>query len=519
MTPNDALCESPRGELATASAFAQAHGALRPDDVSAYLAEVFRLAPAAKLDPAIVVAQSAEETSYWTSDWWNQRLNPAGIGITGDATDDANSGTWANGTDAARAQIVHLFVYAVGSIPDGHVLAPFRALDPRYQAALAAGYAGIAKTIAGLSGHWAVDPQYAVNIAQRGNAIFPNLPDADNSGGSTGTITFGNVPHPAFTDRLIPDVDNGAWDNLGQRHVRGVVYHRQLGPNWGTDSYFRTPPPGGLSNCPGPNDPPNFNWGGCNGLTDYGVDDVTGQILRWNDPTGAPHPGVSANRAGWASGPVSSPWGDGKAFLLDNGWDPNGGPNQAALNVVNRDQVSIEISGWYSVPDEGHPNDDPISDACKDSVAALSAYWADQFHIPWDSYPRVPGKDFNFTRFHQQFCIGTGKICPGQLVMNETTDIHNRTQAILKRYQLSGGGGNGEVVKFPQPRTFHAQQGALSRSGPSTDSPQVRTFQPGAAITCVGYVHGQTVDGDDRWLQTNDQPPQYIHTSGVVESI
>jgi hypothetical protein len=511
MTPDDALSEPPRGDLATASAFARSHGARRLDDACSCLAEVYRLAPAVGLDPAIVVAQSAEETSNWTSDWWRERLNPAGIGITGDATDDAASGTWANGTDAARAQIVHLFVYAVGPIPDGHLLAPYRDLDPRYRAALAAGYAGIARTIAGLSGRWGQDPNYADNIAQRGNVIFPNLSNGtDDSGGSTGTVTFGDVPHPPYTDRLIPDADNRAWDNLGQRRVWGVVYHRQLGSNWGTDSYFRTPPPGGVGNCPGPNDPPNFNWGGCNGLTDYGVDDVTGQILRWNDPTGAAHPGVSADRAGWASGPVSSPYCDGKAFLDDHNSD---------LNVVNRDQVSIEISGWYSVPDEGHPNDDPISDACKDAVAALSAYWADQFHIPWDCYPRVPGKNYNFTRWHQEFCIGTGKICPGQLVMHETTDIINRTRAILKRYQEAGGGGNGEVVKFPHPRTFHTQRGALSRSGPSTDSPRVREFQPGEVITCVGYVHGQTVAGDDRWLQTADQPPRYVHTSGVVEAI
>ncbi len=103
--------------------------------------------------------------------------------------------------------------------------------------------------------------------------------------------------------------------------------------------------------------------GGCNGLTDYGVDHVTGEILQWNDPTGQAHPGVSANRAAWASDPVHSPYGDGLAFLQDNGGD---------VNVVNRDQVSIEISGLY---------EDPISDECILSVAALSSYYADQFGI------------------------------------------------------------------------------------------------------------------------------------------
>ncbi len=36
-----------------------------------------------------------------------------------------------------------------------------------------------------------------------------------------------NVPLPAgIVNRLIPDANNRAWDNLGQRTVRGVVYHR-----------------------------------------------------------------------------------------------------------------------------------------------------------------------------------------------------------------------------------------------------------------------------------------------------
>ena len=170
------------------------------------------------------------------------------------------------------------------------------------------------------------------------------------------------------------------------------------------------------------------------------------------------------------------------------------------------------------MPSEVHPTDDPISDACKDAVAALSAYWADQFHILWNTYPQVPGKSYNFTRWHREYCIGTGKICPGQLVMHETGDIINRTQAILKQYQESSSGGNG-LVKFPQRRTFHAQQGALPRSGPNTGSSEVTAFQTGATITCIGYVDGQTVDGDDRWLETNSQPPQYVHTSGVDEAI
>lgn len=229
------------------------------------------------------------------------------------------------------------------------------------------------------------------------------------------TAETGRVPMPDFVDRLIPDANNKMWDKLGNRTVKGVVYHRQLGSNWGTDSYFRSVPPGGINACPPPGPP--FVFGGCNALTEFGVDHVSGEILMWNDPTGAAHPGVSPNRAPHASGPVSSPFGDGLAFLEDHGGD---------LKVVNRDQAAIEISGFF---------DDAISAECIESVAALSAFYADQFGIPWHVYPRVPGKTYNFTRWHQEFCIGTGKICPGSVVMNRTGDIIDRTIEIMRHFQ------------------------------------------------------------------------------------
>jgi hypothetical protein len=511
MTPDDPLSASPRGTSRAVLDFARTHGGQRLADVQSYAEEVYRLAPDVGLDPAIVVAQSAEETGNWTSVWWADRLNPAGIGITGSAAENAASGAWDSGVDAARAQIVHLFVYAVGPLPGGGPLAPFRALDPRYQAALDAGIAGSAPTISGLVGRWAQDPRYAANIVERGNAIFPNLPDTKPKQGGTSMVMFGRVPLPNFKDNLITDAENRCWDDLGPRNIKGVVYHRQLGSNSGTDAYFRTTPPGGLDNCPGPNDPPNYDWGGCNGLTDFGVDNSTGEILRWNDHTGAPHPGVSANRSAWASGPAAAPNGDGAAFLADNGGD---------IDVVNRDQVSIEIAGWYTDPESGHFVDDPVSDACKDSVAALSAYFADQFGIPWNTYPLVAGKDYNFTRWHNEFCGWNYKHCPGQLVMDETTDIINRTREILRQYQENGSNGDvGRFHAFPADRRFHALQGAVGRQQPNTGSPIVETFQTGVTIFCDGYLSGQRVNGDDCWVRTSGPRHLAIHVSGIVEPL
>ena len=117
----------------------------------------------------MVVAQSALETGWWQSPAWSEHLNPAGIGVT---SLDVESPTWTTGEGAARAQLVHLYLYAAGPIPSDHPLAPYIALDPRYDAALAAGRAGSAGTIADLSGSWATDPEYAESIARVGTRLY-----------------------------------------------------------------------------------------------------------------------------------------------------------------------------------------------------------------------------------------------------------------------------------------------------------------------------------------------------------
>ena len=72
---------------------------------------------------------------------------------------------------------MHLYLYAVGPIPSDHLLAPYVGLDPRYEAARAAGRAGSAQRIADLAGRWAVDPAYAEKIARVATSLFPAGPD------------------------------------------------------------------------------------------------------------------------------------------------------------------------------------------------------------------------------------------------------------------------------------------------------------------------------------------------------
>jgi hypothetical protein len=174
--------------------YAHDRGAIKAD---AYLAEMFRLCPVVGLDALLAVAQSAEETSAWTSSWWTSRYNPAGIGITGDPTQDAASHTWADGVAAAHAHVAHLLAYTTGVIERGG-LKP--ADDPRYDAYVQAhGAVGIATTLADLATTWATDPSYAVNIAAIANQIasvplaVPG-PTSPSSGPSTGGVT----PMPTY---------------------------------------------------------------------------------------------------------------------------------------------------------------------------------------------------------------------------------------------------------------------------------------------------------------------------------
>lgn len=169
MSPRDPLLAPSRGSATQALATAFAAGASRPTELWAYVMEVYRLAPLVGLDPAVVVAQSALETGWWQSPAWVDHLNPAGLGITGP---DVTGPSWVSGTDAARAHLVHLYLYAAGPIPAGHPLAPYIPLDPRYEAALAARRADSAQAIADLAERWATDPEYGRSIARVGSRLL-----------------------------------------------------------------------------------------------------------------------------------------------------------------------------------------------------------------------------------------------------------------------------------------------------------------------------------------------------------
>lgn len=170
MKTSDAIISAPRGSVSGAKH--RARFAKRNADTMRYIDYLWQYAIAAGVDPAIVFAQWDLETNTGQSYWWEARLNPAGIGITGDPNQNAAS-AYFTPEKAARAQVAHLVLYATGTINRGG-LSP--ADDPRYEAYRAAyGTKARATTIDGLTNTWAIDSGYATKLVSRGNAIWPNL--------------------------------------------------------------------------------------------------------------------------------------------------------------------------------------------------------------------------------------------------------------------------------------------------------------------------------------------------------
>lgn len=218
-------------------------------------------------------------------------------------------------------------------------------------------------------------------------------------------LVFGRVPHPAYVDRLIPDSETNAWNDLGPRVIVGSCQHSMVGSLVGTDRWFRRSTKG--------SDP--------DGLTDYGIGgsadgpDLDGVIYRWNDPRG--------RRAPWANGGVNGMEGDGPLFVRTLG-----------VNAVNRDLVSIERS------DGGNINT-PLSPKQFESMCQLHAYWADQAKIPWTDFPKNPKVGIVTDMEHFEFAL---KDCPFPPVKTTINAQQTRIREILRQYQ-------GEVVTQPDP--------------------------------------------------------------------
>ena len=192
-SPKSALLAPTPPGLATRAAqiiLARPHGAYTDHDIAnviipAYIAQC----AAVGLDAAIVLAQLIHETGNLTS-WWSQRprRNPAGIGVTGRTmAGQPRSLDWAKRDDGVWAEGVSFESWNGAAIPAhlGRLLAyavtDAAANDAQRQLIeyamlirpLPASYRGVAPTITGLNGRWAVPGKdYGQRIATVANRML-----------------------------------------------------------------------------------------------------------------------------------------------------------------------------------------------------------------------------------------------------------------------------------------------------------------------------------------------------------
>jgi len=147
---------------------AQPHGQYGDGDVQTIVNLYYATAAAVGLDPLLVVAQMAEETGHLTSSWSQPpHRNFAGIGVTGEPGVGLS---FPDFRTAVRAHTGRLLAYAlrVGTENQAQRQLIEEALSVR---PLPPQDRGVAATLGGLAGTWAVDPQYAAKVAQVANQI------------------------------------------------------------------------------------------------------------------------------------------------------------------------------------------------------------------------------------------------------------------------------------------------------------------------------------------------------------
>lgn len=299
-------------------------------------------------------------------------------------------------------------------------------------------------------------------------------------------VTFGRVPKPASINRHIPTKQNTAWDNLGKRAKPpdAVTWHRMIGTLNGTDNYFRT-----FANARqtkvGALTPIGIGVAETDGKT------LAGTIFEWNLCETD-----TENRAGWANGSVKSPYGDGKKYL-----------DLFGINAVNRDIEAMEISGNYNTP---------LDPASRDAIVAWTAWRADQYGawlkergetFDFTTFPLIPSQNNrSFVIWHQELTIGTGKVCPGEVVIRETPALIARVADMLRQYQT---GEPAPAPAPPAPDPLYAQPipiPALLQQDWTGDTTPAVVTEEGTEFIFVNDVVRATVELPRRQQARNDSP-------------
>lgn len=417
----DPIRGSSRGTVSQALSYAYGRGAKRPDDLTTYATELWRICAEANIDidAALAFSQACDETAVFTSDFWVKELNPAGIGAL-ETLERPGEINYVGGSytplGAARAHAVHLGMYVFGD-PLPPTLAPFRGLDPRADAVVKEGYAGIAKTVADLNGRWAANLRYAEQIVAHANRAFPTsaaataakaakaapVPAPTRAAGPN--MAKGLIPAPPETVRLGPGkLENVGMNRQGRRRLEGLCVHRGMSGRQTLDGAV--------------------DWllrPSTQGLTDLYIDHRDGRMVRMIPPPGSDPKG---DMTPWAQGPYQSAVAssDAKAFV-----GKHAASSGMGVSVWNGWLESVEITGDYH---------DPISEATKRTLIRLAASRAHDRGTAADRYPIGPD-GLSQLYAHREGCGVDYKECAGSVVwayINSDAFI-GTVRALMASYQ------------------------------------------------------------------------------------
>lgn len=214
----------------------------------------------------------------------------------------------------------------------------------------------------------------------------------------------GLIPLPPHKNKIIGKKNTG-FSSVGKRAIWGETIHRMQGSFVSAFHHFSDP--------------------NVASLTDWGLDHMSGELWQYNDPFGY--------RSGWASGPYRGAYGDGKAFV-----DKYLSKAGVGAEIVNKMRESVEVSGFFAQPGTNARTESPWSEASMRVMAQLHASRAHDYGIKWGDYPERPDEGFSFIAWHQEFTLGSGKVCPGRIVMDQTSDVITMSRDLMKRYQEPG---------------------------------------------------------------------------------
>ena len=173
------------------------------------------------------------------------------------------------------------------------------------------------------------------------------------------------------------------------------------------------------------------------------------------------------------------------------------------INAVNRDGVSIEISGW----------NEPLDDVAWGELVALAAYWIDFMRIPYTSLPLNPHTGINALIWHQEFTIGTGKKCPFQWMMDNTSRLYEDIKTYLRPYQE---GKQGETQPPPEEQAEVKPQ--FAAPSPIAELAALGNLDPDTA-TAVAEVSGHTFFYVNDRVQAVRDTPRLRFASADAERI